>query len=85
MHPETDLTSAAQHLDDVGRAWSELASTLGVASVSFADTVAAMRGITFFQYGNGQTLSGISPTYDPSIIARALYVRQQRDEMFRAT
>jgi hypothetical protein len=63
----TDPSESAQHLADVGRAWSELASTLGVASVSFADTAAAMRPITFFLYGNGQTLSGTSPTYDPSI------------------
>jgi len=82
---ETGLNVSEQLAADVGAAWSELASTLGVLSASFADMGARMQQITFFLYGNGQTLSGTSPTSDPSIIARALHVRQQRDETFRAT
>jgi hypothetical protein len=39
-----------------------------------------MQRITFYLYGNGQTLNGKSATYDQSIIDHALYVRKQRDE-----
>jgi hypothetical protein len=39
-----------------------------------------MRPITFYLYGNGQTLNGKSGTYDQSIIDHARCVRKQRDE-----
>lgn len=68
-----------------GDVLSKLCSQLGVLYVSSVFTAGAMRPITFFQYGNGLTLSGRSETYDQSIIDHALYVRRQRDATCPAT
>jgi hypothetical protein len=70
---------------DVGPALSELCSLSKALSVSFADMAGQMQGIISYLCANIPSLNGTELTYDPSIIDHALHVRQQRDEMFRAT
>ena len=80
MQAEIDLTEFVRLADRSGVALSKLCSQLEELYVSSVFTAGPMRPITFYQFGNGQTLNGKSGTYDQSIIDRALYVRKQRDE-----